>query len=155
MNNKISFKRRIIISFSLIIAVFTAGIILFEQNQIKKERINGLEYTLEKNADIIYKYLKNNNIAIDLNAQLVSQQLQYMEPDLRLTIIDWQGYIIYDNLLNDKTLENHLKRPEIQKSITFGEGSNIRLSRSNKIKYLYYAKKYEEGFLYVWHCHMI
>lgn len=146
MNNKISFKRRIIISFSLIIAVFTAGIILFEQNQIKKERINGLEYTLEKNADIIYKYLKNNNIAIDLNAQLVSQQLQYMEPDLRLTIIDWQGYIIYDNLLNDKTLENHLKRPEIQKSITFGEGSNIRLSHSNKIKYLYYAKKYEEGF---------
>ena len=91
MNRKISFKRRIIIYFSVIIAVFTVGIILFEQNQIKKERTNSLERTLENNADIIYKYLKSNNISIDIDADLVDRQLQYMQPELRLTIIDWQG----------------------------------------------------------------
>lgn len=145
MKRKISFKRHIIVYFSIIIAVFTVGIILFEQNQIKKERTNSLERTLENNADIIYKFLKSNNIFFEVDADLVNQQLRYMQPELRLTIIDWQGKVVFDNLLDEQTMENHLNRPEIQKTITFGEGSNIRLSDSNDIKYLYYAKKYDEG----------
>jgi two-component system phosphate regulon sensor histidine kinase PhoR len=88
MNRRISFKRRIIIYFSLIIAVFTVGIIHFEQKQIIKERTRSLELTLENNADIVYKYIKNNSVSPELDAELVEQQLQYMQPELRLTIID-------------------------------------------------------------------
>jgi two-component system phosphate regulon sensor histidine kinase PhoR len=97
MNRRISFKRRIIIYFSLIIAVFTVGIIHFEQKQIIKERTRSLELTLENNADIVYKYIKNNSVSPELDAELVEQQLQYMQPELRLTIIDWQGKVLYDN----------------------------------------------------------
>ena len=57
MNKKVSFKKRILIYFSVIIAAFTVGIIIFEQNQIKKERTSSLERTLENNADIIYNFI--------------------------------------------------------------------------------------------------
>ncbi len=145
MKKKISFKRRILINFSVIIAVFTVGIIFFEQEQLKKERTDSLEHLLENNADIIYSYLKENDIPLHSGINEVDEPLKYMNPELRLTIIDWQGVVLYDNLLDESEMENHLKRPEVQKGIGFGEGSNIRLSSSNNVEYLYYAKKYEEG----------
>lgn len=146
MNNKLSFKRRILLNFSVIIALFTVGIIVFEQNQIKKERTNSLERTLENNADIIYNFLQENNLPPQSAASQIEEQLKYMPSELRLTIIDWDGKVIFDNLLESEGMENHLKRPEIQKAVGFGYGSNIRTSDSNNIEYLYFAKEYREGF---------
>lgn len=146
MNNKVSFKRRIIIYFSVIIAAFTVGIIIFEQNQIKKERTSSLERTLENNADIIYNFIQNNNITPQYAQEEIAEQLSYMPSELRMTIINWDGKVYFDNLLESDKMENHLQRPEIQKTIGFGSGTNIRVSKSNNIEYLYFAKEYKEGF---------
>ena len=146
MNNKVSFKRRIIIYFSVIIAAFTVGIIIFEQNQIKKERTSSLERTLENNADIIYNFIQNNNITPQYAQEEIAEQLSYMPSELRMTIINWDGNVYFDNLLESDKMENHLQRPEIQKTIGFGSGTNIRVSKSNNIEYLYFAKEYKEGF---------
>src|SRR5690554_6000601 len=145
MKNRVSFKKRILLYFSVTIALFTVGIILFEQNQIRKERTNSLERTLENNADIIYEFLKRNSLS-PLNSEYeINEQLSYMPSELRLTIINWEGNVLFDNILDSDSLENHLQRPEIQKSIGFGDGSNTRLSKSNNIEYLYYAKEYDGG----------
>ncbi len=146
MKYKVTFKQRILIYFSVIIAAFTVGIIIFEQNQIKKERTGSLERSLENNADIIYNFIKINNISPLNDKDRVIEQLNYMSPELRLTIIDWDGKVLLDNLLEPDNLENHLKRPEIQKSIALGSGSNIRFSKSNNLEYLYFAKEYKDGF---------
>ena len=61
MKRKISFKVRILLIFSLIIAAFTSGIILFEQQQLKKERTASLERMLENNTDMIHRYLQHNH----------------------------------------------------------------------------------------------
>ena len=146
MNNKVSFKRRILIYFSVIIAAFTVGIIIFEQNQIKKERTSSLERTLENNADIIYNFMQKNNISPQSAEEEINKQLSYMPSELRLTIVDWDGKVFFDNLLEPDNMENHLKRPEIQKTIGYGFGSNIRVSKSNNTEYLYFAKEYKEGY---------
>src|SRR5690554_2628737 len=146
MIKKISYRTRIMLFFTAIIAAFTVGIILFEQQQWKNERTNSLERTLEANADIIHAYIHGNNIPLDENVIKVEEQLEYMDPDLRLTIIDWQGKVLYDNLLDGSEMENHLQRREIQKTIGFGQGAHIRLSTSNNVEYLYFAKKYDEGY---------
>lgn len=143
---RISFKSRILLFFSLIIAAFTVGIILFEQQQVKEERTGSLERTLDNNADLIYQYLKRNNVSLHDSSAQLDQLLDYMQPEVRLTIIDWQGVVLYDNRADEGTMENHLARPEIQKSIGFGHGSNIRLSNTNNVKYLYYAKNYNEPY---------
>ena len=146
MNNKVSFKRRILIYFSVIIAAFTVGIVIFEQNQIKKERTSSLERTLENNADIIYNLIQKNNISPQNAEEAINEQLSYMPSELRLTIINWNGKVVFDNLLESDKMDNHIKRPEIQKTIGFGSGSNIRVSKSNNIEYLYFAKEYKEGY---------
>lgn len=146
MKKKISFRSRILINFSVVIALFTVGIILFEQAQIKKERTTGLERTLENNADILHTFIEENNLSPQNDAEKVEQVLKYMKPEMRLTIINWKGDVLYDNILDQSSMENHMQRPEIQKAVGFGEGSNIRLSSSNNIEYLYYAKEYKEGY---------
>ncbi|HHX32143.1 MAG TPA: two-component sensor histidine kinase, partial [Bacteroidales bacterium] len=146
MNKKVSFKKRILIYFSVIIAAFTVGIIIFEQNQIKKERTSSLERTLENNADIIYSFIQKNNISSQYDQEAITEQLSYMPTELRMTMISWDGEVLFDNLLESDKMENHLQRPEIQKTIGFGSGSNIRISKSNNIEYLYFAKEYKEGF---------
>ncbi len=60
MKKKLSFKSRILLTFSLIIALFTAGIIYFEQQQVIKERTESLERMLDKDARIIASYLRKN-----------------------------------------------------------------------------------------------
>ena len=53
---------------------------------------------------------------------------------------------MYDNLLDENTMANHITRPEIQKAHDSGRGSNIRMSESNHIRYLYYAKNYNDEY---------
>lgn len=143
---KISYRTRIMLVFTAIIAAFAVGVILFEQQQWKNERTNSLERTLENNADIIHAYIKKNSLHLEKDIEQIEEPLKYMEPDLRLTIIDWQGEVLFDNLLEGEEMENHLQRPEIQKTIGFGHGAHIRTSTSNNVEYLYFAKKYDEGF---------
>ena len=146
MQRKISFKTRIVFIFTVIIGLFTVGIILFEQQQFKSERTRSLERTLENNADIVHRYLNESGIDLQKEPRRIAGLLHYMPSDARCTIISWKGQVFYDNLLDVGEMGNHLKRPEIQKSIGFGKGSNIRLSDSDNIEYLYFSKKYNEGY---------
>ena len=134
MQRKISFKTRIVFIFTMIIALFTVGIILFEQQQFKSERTRSLERTLENNADIVYRYLNESGIDLQKEPGRITGMLHYMPSDVRFTIISWEGQVLYDNLLEAGEMGNHLKRPEVQKSIGFGKGSNIRLSESDNIE---------------------
>ncbi len=145
MTNKISYRTRVMLIFTVLIAVFTVGVILFEQQQWKNERTNSLERTLENNADIIHAYMQENNISPEGDLSVLEQQLRYMDPELRPTVISWQREVLFDNLLDEDGMENHLQRPEVQKTIGFGQGAHIRLSTSNEVEYLYFAKKYDEG----------
>lgn len=146
MKKKITFKVRILIIFSVIIAAFTVGVILFERQQIKKERTDSLERSLNNDADMIHQYLSLNKIPVGESGDRVGELLQYMQPEMRVTILDWQGNVIYDNRADAHKMENHLQRPEVQKSIGFGTGTHVRLSDTNKVKYLYFAKYYDEGY---------
>lgn len=146
MQRKISFKTRIVLIFTVIIALFTVGIILFEQQQFKDERTRSLERMLENHADIVHRYFNINKIDPGKEPGRVGELLLYIPSDIRLTVISWEGQVLYDNSLDATQMENHLQRSEVQKSIGFGEGSNIRVSTSNNIKYLYYSKKYNEGY---------
>lgn len=146
MSRKMSFKSRILFNFSVIIALFSAGIILLEKQQFENERIRSLERMLESNADIIYRYIGENNIDLQREPERIREMLGYMTEGIRFTLIDQHGSVLFDNEMDATAMDNHLKRREVQKSIGASEGSAIRVSTSDNIKHLYYAKKYEEGF---------
>ncbi len=140
-----TYRKRIIIYFSVIIGVFTIGIILFEHQQVKNERTKSLENLLNNNADIIHNFMINNDVSVQ-DADTLGVFMQYFPETIRLTLIDNKGVVHYDNKMIGKSLENHITRPEIQEAIKYGQGSHIRVSESSHLKYLYFAKKYPEGY---------
>jgi signal transduction histidine kinase len=62
---------------------------------------------------------------------------------LRITIIDTLGYVIYDSFVTDETsMDNHLRRPEIEKSNNNKIGKVIRMSNTLGVDYYYIAQRF-------------
>ena len=66
------------------------------------------------------------------------EKLNLKNEDLRITIIDADGTVVYDNEANDIEMDNHKDRPEIESALKNGEGSDVRKSSTlNKSTYYY------------------
>ena len=64
---------------------------------------------------------------------------------LRITVINVDGKVIYDTLLNHEEMPNHLEREEIKEAFETGTGESTRYSDSLTEYQFYYAKKLENG----------
>lgn len=65
--------------------------------------------------------------------------------DIRISVIDFSGNVLYDNILEPTILDNHKTRPEIVGAIKKGKAYSIeRISDSNGEKYFYSATKGEK-----------
>lgn len=65
--------------------------------------------------------------------------------NLRITWIDSDGTVIYDNDNDASQLENHINRPEIQQALADGEGESVRHSDTMDMDTFYYACILEDG----------
>ncbi|MDL2222810.1 two-component sensor histidine kinase [Bacteroidales bacterium OttesenSCG-928-M11] len=144
---KITYKQKLSLYFFLIFTLFTVGIIVFEQSRETKFRTEALEEKLDAYTGIIQvslnKYSEYPQQAIDSLSALFPK-------NLRMTLIDRQGNITYDNAVATGFLsENHAERPEVLQAKTNGKGSHIRTSATNNQKYLYYAKRTNDYFIRV------
>jgi len=61
--------------------------------------------------------------------------------NLRITWLDWDGNVLFDNDTEAAKLENHLNRPEIAEALASGEGESVRKSETFKLATFYYAEK--------------
>ena len=67
------------------------------------------------------------------------------ESDYRITWIDANGTVIYDNQADADSMENHLEREEIKQAFETGFGESSRYSSTLSEKLLYAAKKLSDG----------
>ncbi len=152
---KLSYKHKLSLYFFLLFLLFTVGIIVVEQSRERKYKTEALEEKLAAYADIINVALKG--IQQTENGKLSSSQLSTLNSQLstfpqniRLTLIDRQGQVLYDNVLKEISLvENHAQRPEVLEAKSEGSGTNIRTSASNKQEYLYYVKRFNSYYIRV------
>lgn len=145
---KLTYKQRIFFYFFLIFALFSVCIIVVEQKREKAQLTEALEDKLDSYADIIHSYIGNN--LRDSDILRVQALAESMPMDIRITIIDNDGKVLYDKDVADiDTLENHADRPEIRNALYLQTGSNIRVSASTQQEYLYYAKHYNNYFVRV------
>ncbi len=143
---KLSFRQRLFLYFALLFAVFTVGIALFEQSRERIIRTEGLEEKLDIYANFIQSILYTKGEYKDAIKQLNT----ILPPELRITIINMQGTVLYDNKIDEYSkLESHASRSEIIEAKKSGKGTAIRNSDSTKHPYLYYAKKCGEIYVRV------
>ena len=65
--------------------------------------------------------------------------------NLRITWIDEDGTVLFDNDTDVTGLSNHLDRPEIQQALKYGEGESTRKSDTMNMNTFYYALLLENG----------
>ena len=67
------------------------------------------------------------------------------KPQNRITLIQKDGVVLYDNYTDSTTMENHGKRPEVQDALTKGVGQNTRISETLSEQTYYYAARLSNG----------
>lgn len=80
----------------------------------------------------------------DLNGELQSLN-DLTEENLRITWVDADGTVLYDNDKDATLLENHKDRTEIQEAFKTGVGEEVRRSDTLDMDTYYYALKLEDG----------
>lgn len=65
--------------------------------------------------------------------------------NVRITWIDENGAVLYDNVTDASSMDNHALRPEIVSAFEKGEGSSIRKSSTVEKSIFYYAVKLGDG----------
>lgn len=130
MNSKI-FRSSFFTAFLVLIATIAMimGIVFDRfENQIQKEIASETEY--------ISHAVENEGIGF----------LQGLENiDKRITLIDANGKVIFDNQTNADALDNHAEREEIKQAMETGKGKSIRYSKTLTEKTLYYAVKLSDS----------
>ena len=143
---KKSFRGEIFFYFIVVFFLFTGAILTFQYQREKNYRTLQLENTLDNISEITYRFVEQNNLTENNNINRVNELKNILpQPHTRITLIDKTGNVLYDSFVEGyDEMENHLHRPEIEKAINHGKGSNIRRSETTNQEFYYYARNYPE-----------
>lgn len=65
--------------------------------------------------------------------------------NLRITLVDADGVVMYDSFAQESAMDNHKGRPEIADALEKGEGTAVRMSDTISVHTLYYAMRLSDG----------
>ena len=91
------------------------------------------------------KLLKDTHYFESVNIDIDEINLSTDLSELRVTWIDEDGTVLYDNDASAELLSNHNDRPEIQEAFDKGSGEAIRKSDTMKKNTFYYAVLLDNG----------
>lgn len=144
-----TFRRRIFINFFVVFSIFTLAVLLYQYDREKSYRTGQLENKLDNISEVTHRYIEHKQIfeSGDFKSLDTLKSLLPIE-NTRLTVMDMTGKVVYDSFVADvQQLENHLKRPEVQKALYSGNGSSIRLSQTTNQMFYYYARNCKKYFV--------
>lgn len=104
--------------------------------------IIGVQYQIYRDSG--YSALQSKANLISLSAE--GEELQkFSSASERITLINGDGKVLYDNKTNAADMENHSSREEIKEALKDGTGYSVRHSETLGINSCYYAVKLENG----------
>ncbi len=137
------FNRKLFLSVILLFLVFAVSFLVHQYRFERKYKIEMLDLQLSNCNERVYQYLEDapRSLWQDTIAQYLKSQ---KNKDLRITIIDFKGNVLFDSYENHK-LKNHSKRPEIIGALTKEHGYDVRrTSESTGLTYFYTATKFQK-----------
>ena len=146
---KRSFRSRIFISFLAAFSLFAVAILGYQYEREKQYRASQLENTLDNITSFTHNFIEQNQLLPNNQIGKVDSLLALLPLNHeRITVINSKGVVLYDSEVKDvSSMENHLMRPEVQKSLYSGKGSSIRTSKTTGEAYYYYAKNYDTYYI--------
>lgn len=141
--HRIPFSQRLFWSVFFMFLGFTVCFLLF---QYQRER----EFAQEKLNNVLsnynYQLFRKCQQSTDINKTVISFMDDIPQKELRVTIIDPSGDVLFDNSGTDE-FNNHNDRSEVRKARLYNEGFAIRSSESTGKRYFYSASNIG-GYIY-------
>jgi len=146
---KLEYRKKIFLYLSAIFIVFTILVLLFQYKREREFKRDQIEVSLNNIAELTYNFIERKGLDKEGNlGSLDSLYLYIPNQNIRVTVLDKSGKVLYDSEVKEVVkMENHLHRPEIQKALKEGSGSNIRESATTGYEYYYYTKSYADLFV--------
>ena len=117
-------KKRIFKNFS-ILAIITAILTAVLISVIFYNFYITSEWESLRNTGYILANTMTNEKYRDFN---YLNKIKDQNPNLRLTVVDSKGVVLFDSDTDESKMENHLERPEIKSAIENGSGESTRYS---------------------------
>ena len=139
-------KKKLFLSVISLFLLFVGCFVAYQYQREKEYKIELLDEQLQNCNDRLYQELQ---VLPDTlwKQTLENYIVRYINADLRVTVIDHHGTVLFDNYHPGYSLglENHLDRPEIQKALSTGKGYNVRrLSETTGLSYFYSATCFDD-----------
>ena len=125
-----SYKRQLLAYFAAVFALFAVLLIVFQLRSDRNSRKLMLQDRLSCYADIVAQ------------SDDYPSTVALFPPELRVTVIDKNGHVVFDSVEDNSLMDNHGARPEVKEALKTKEGDAIRKSDTVGINYFYYAKSY-------------
>lgn len=136
MKKKLMFSilSTIILSLALVTALYMTIVNYQHEESTKK--------MLKENNELAIKLLTGNIIS---NTDLYFKS--FNKSNFRVTLIDKNGFVIKDSDAMPNGMDNHNDRKEIIEARKYGNGYSTRYSSSLKKTMVYYATKFNDGYI--------
>ena len=140
----LSFSQRLFYSVVVLFLAFVVCFMAFQYRREKDYKVELMNTQLQYYNDKFSEYILQQDT---LDTHLLEQYVKnHHLNDLRVTLINSQGKVVYDNLSkNTGQFRNHLNRTEIKQALQQGSGYAIhRMSEGVGGEFFYSARYYPE-----------
>ena len=125
MKKKIGIKMMMIATVAIFATLFLANIAFYQsfEQQIFSD-LKAYAHIIESKRDVTVELLEN---------------MDFGGEDIRVTLIDPDGVVLYDSFVSASSMDNHMDRPEFVQAVQDGEASVRRESDTIQKNSFYYA----------------
>jgi len=143
------YRKRLFYNIFFLFIAFALVIGGFQYEREREYRVGQLENRLQIYVNLVNQYIEKYQLLNSANTDSLNTFVTILpEPELRVTIVDNKGNVLFDSSVKNYTqLENHIQRPEIQESLYNAFGKSIRKSTSTNQEYYYCAIHYNTYFV--------
>ncbi len=138
------FRNNLLLFYSAIFLIIAVLIISYLYSREKEYRISTLNDELYNITKIVDNYININSIYQTGNYHQIDSLYALLPlPNLRISIIDTTGNVLYDSSVPEyENMENHKSRPEIIESGRSDFGTAVRQSGTTDQEFYYYSRFY-------------
>lgn len=141
-----TFRNRVFKYYFLVFIVFTVFILLFQYYREREFRRDRFGAILDNVSSLAHNYIEKEQLNDSVGFDGLNNLIDIVPvPNVRLTIIDKEGNVLFDSDVNNyREMENHINRPEVREAIYSTTGSSVRRSASTGKKYFYFAHDFDD-----------
>jgi len=131
---RLNFHQKLLLSIVSTLLVFAVLITFFQYQREKTFRIELMTDQIQSYNNLVYEIVQEKGLC---DSCIVSLMGFLNVKDLRVTIVDFMGNVLFDSEADHLT--NHSDRPEIKDALVLGMGTSVRRKSETIGKTFFYA----------------